>query len=139
MPFNLFVSYSRRDNERGQVTSLKSQIQATFQAFSGRELRVFFDTREIRGMDDWRHRIQLGLRESQVFLAVLSPNYLKSPYCRWEWEDYVRYEAMRQCLGEGVAPVFFISLPKQIDPNTDQNTAHWIDGIRKRQAFDLRP
>src|ERR1041385_4085354 len=149
MPYDLFISYSRRDNERGlatpkrsdggQVTALKAQIESGFRAFAGRDLRVFFDTHEIAGMDDWRQKIQRSLRDSQVFLAVLSPHYLASPYCRWEWEDYVRYEAMRQCLGEGVAPVFFITLPKQIDPNTDQNTAHWIDGIRKRQAFDLRP
>jgi hypothetical protein len=45
-------------------------------------------------------------------------DYLASPYCRWEWEDYVRYEAMRQCLGEGVAPVFFVTLPDAADPKT---------------------
>ena len=107
MPHDLFISYSRCDNERGQVAALKAQIESSFHAFAGRDLRVFFDTHEIVGMDDWRQKIQRSLRESQVFLAVLSPNYLASPYCRGEWEDYVRYEAMRQCPGEGVAPVFF--------------------------------
>lgn len=139
MPYDLFISYSRRDNERGQVAALNSQIESSFRAFAGRGLRVFFDTQEIAGMDDWRQKIQRSLRESQVFLAVLSPHYLASPYCRWEWEDYVRYEAMRQCLGEGVAPVFFVTLPEAADATTDQAIARWIDEIHRRQTFDLRP
>ena len=139
MPYDLFISYSRRDNERGQVTALKAQIESGFRSFAGRDLRVFFDTHEIAGMDDWRQKIQRSLRDSQVFLAVLSPHYLASPYCRWEWEDYVRYEAMRQCLGEGVAPVFFVTLPDAADPKTDQALARWIDEIQRRQTFDLRP
>jgi len=139
MPFDLFISYSRRDNERGQVTALKAQIEASFSAFAGRDLRVFFDTHEIAGMDDWRQKIQRSLRDSQVFLAVLSPRYVASPYCHWEWEDYVRYEAMRQCLGEVVAPVFFVTLPAAADPKTDQAIARWIDEIQRRQTFDLRP
>ena len=95
MSYDLFISYSRRDNERGQATALKAQIESSFRAFAVRDLRVFFDTHEIAGMDDWRQKIQRSLRDSQVFLAVLSHHYLASPYCRWEWEDYVRYEAMR--------------------------------------------
>lgn len=135
MPYDLFISYSRRDNERGQVTALKAQIESSFRAFAGRDLRVFFDTHEIAGMDDWRQKIQRSLRDSQVFLAVLSPHYLASPYCRWEWEGYVRYEAMRQCLGEGVAPVFFVTLPDAADPKTDQAFARWIGDIQRRQTF----
>jgi hypothetical protein len=61
MPDDLFISYSRRDNERGQVTALKAQIESSFCAFAGRDLRVFFDTHEIVGMDDWRQKIQRNL------------------------------------------------------------------------------
>lgn len=137
--YDLFISYSRRDNESGQVAALKAQIEAAYRAFAGKDLRIFFDTQQIVGMDDWRQKIQRSLRESHLFLAVLSPAYLASPYCRWEWEDYVRYEAMRQCLGEGVAPVFFVTLPDAADPRTDQAIARWVDEIHHRQTFDLRP
>jgi pyruvate-formate lyase-activating enzyme len=74
-----------------------------------------------------------------VFLAVRSPHYLASPYCRCEWEDYIRYEAMRQFLGEGVSPVFLVTLSEATDPKTDQTLARWIDEIQPRQTFDLRP
>ena len=139
MPYDLFISYSRTNNDRGQVAELNAQIESSFRAFAGRDLRVFFDTQVIAGMDDWRQKIQHSLRESHLFLAVLSPNYIASPYCRWEWEDYVRYEAMRQCLGEGVAPVFFVNLPNAAGTQIDPAIASWIREIRHRQAFDLRP
>ncbi len=125
MPYDLFISYSRRDNERGQVAAFKTGIESTFRSFAGHDLTVFFDVHDIQGMDDWRQKIQQSLRDSHLFLAVLSPNYLSSPYCRWEWEDYVRYEAMRQCLGEGVAPVFFVTLP-DVAEKTDQALADWM-------------
>jgi hypothetical protein len=138
MPYDLFISYCRRDNDQGQVAQLKAQIESSFHAFAGREIRFFFDTHEIQGMDDWRQKIQRSLRESNLFLAVLSPNYIASPYCRWEWEDYVRYEAMRQSLCEGVAPVFFVTMPDASMTQTDPALVRWIDEINQRQTFDLR-
>jgi hypothetical protein len=137
MPYDLFVSYARRNNERGQVLALVEQIRAKFRAFAGRELEVFFDQDEIRGMEDWRRKIQESLRNAQLFLAVLSPEYLASSYCRWEWEDYVRYEAMRQCLGDGIAPVYFVTLPDARTLN-NETLANWIAQIRRRQAFKLQ-
>jgi len=139
MPYDLFISYSRTNNDRGQVAELIAQIESSFRAFAGRDLRVFFDTQVIAGMDDWRQKIQHSLRESHLFLAVLSPNYIDSPYCRWEWEDYVRYEAMRQCLGEGVAPVFFVTLPDTAAKQFEPAIASWMSEIMRRQAFDMRP
>jgi tetratricopeptide (TPR) repeat protein len=121
------------------VSQLLERISRDFKSFAGRPLRVFLDENEIHGMEDWRQKIQQSLRESHLFLAALSPNYLTSPYCRWEWEDYVRYEAMPQCLGEGVAPVFFVTLPDAADAKTDQAIAGWIKEIQDRQTFDLRP
>lgn len=43
MPYDLFISYSRRDNERGQVAALKILIEFSFRGFAGRDL-----PREIR-------------------------------------------------------------------------------------------
>lgn len=69
MGYDLFVSYSRRDNDRGQVDALVEKIRSAFREFAGRELAVFFDRREIRGMDEWRQTIQHSLREAQLFLG----------------------------------------------------------------------
>ncbi|MCP5044547.1 MAG: TIR domain-containing protein, partial [bacterium] len=72
-----------------------------------------------------------GLRESRLFLAILSPNFFASDFCRREWEEYTRYEAMRQCLGEGVAPVYFIELPGLDTGEIDDLIAEWVQGPRQ--------
>ena len=53
MPYDLFISYSRRDNAQGRITELVERIKADFASFEGmqgRELRAFFDQDEIHGM-----------------------------------------------------------------------------------------
>lgn len=139
MPYDLFISYAHNDNRRGQVGELCDAITADFHKFAGRDLRVFFDKQDIPSMADWERRIAQGLRESRLFLAVLSPNYFASAYCRREWEEYVRYEAMRQCLGEGVAPIYFVELPGLDSRGVEQSIAGWVEELRKRQWCDLRP
>ena len=52
---------------------------------NGDELRVFFDTDDIKGMDDWEHHILNGIRSTRLLLVFLSPNYLESEYCHWEF------------------------------------------------------
>jgi hypothetical protein len=133
---DIFISYSRLDNKEGQVDALCKHLEASYKEFSGRTLRYFLDSSTINGMDDWRNKVQEHLRDSRLFLAILSPNYIKSEYCRWEWEDFVRYEAMRQCLGDGVAPVFFLKL-EEATSSTESSIASWIQEIRRRQRFDL--
>ena len=137
MPYDLFVSYAHRDNARGQVRELRDAILEDFHKFAGRDLRIFFDDHDIPSMAGWEKSIAQGLRESHLFLAVLSPSYFASPYCRREWEEYVRYEAMRQCLGEGVAPVYFVELPGLDGPGVEQSIAAAVDELRKRQWCDL--
>jgi hypothetical protein len=34
VPHDLFISYSRRDNQQGQVTALKEQIEADYREFA---------------------------------------------------------------------------------------------------------
>jgi hypothetical protein len=64
MPYDIFISYSRRDNKGGRITELKQRIEADYRKFAKEELRCFFDMEDILGMDDWRHRILLHLEEA---------------------------------------------------------------------------
>jgi hypothetical protein len=51
MPYDLFISYSRRDVQ-GRVTELVERIKSDFAAFAHRDLVPFFDKQEIQGMQD---------------------------------------------------------------------------------------
>lgn len=71
--WDLFVSYAHKDDEPdGWVTALVQAIRAEHAEFTPTPLRVFFDRREIRTMDDWERRIFDGLHASKLMLAVLS-------------------------------------------------------------------
>ncbi|MFI5461530.1 MAG: toll/interleukin-1 receptor domain-containing protein, partial [Isosphaerales bacterium] len=93
----------------------------------------------ILGMDDWRHRILGGLRESRLLLVCLSPAYLESEYCAWEFNEYLNHEIARALLGEGVAPVYFVDVPGWEDRDFEARCAEWVKELRRRQHVDLRP
>ena len=138
MPYDLFISYSRRDNVQGRITQLVERIKADFESFAGRPLQPFFDVTEIKGMEDWRHRLLQGLSESRLLLACLSPAYLESEYCEWEFNEYLNREVGRAVFGDGVAPIYFVEVPGWEDKGFEQRCAAWVAELRRRQHFDLR-
>jgi tetratricopeptide (TPR) repeat protein len=139
MPYDLFISYARRDNTEGRVSQLVDQIGADYLAFAGRPLNPFFDVQAIEGMQDWRHRILQGLRESRLLLLCLSPAYIASEYCVWEFTEYLKHEIAQFGAGEGIAPIYFVEVPGWGDKDFDARCAAWLTELRRRQAFDLRP
>jgi len=142
MSYDLFLSYSRRDNGQGRITALKERLEADHLGFvgaGGAELRVFFDTQEIRGMEDWRHRILVGLRDSRLLLVCLSPAFLETKFCEWEFNEYLNHEIARALLGEGIAPVYFVEVPGWEDRDFETRCAEWVKELRRRQHVDLRP
>ena len=138
MPYDLFISYARRDDEAGRISTLVERLSRDFQLLAGRPLNVFFDTVEIHGMEDWRHRLLQALRESRLLLACISPNYLASQYCEWEFNEYVNNEVGRALAGQGVAPIYLIDVPRWEDKDFETNCDEWVKDLRRRQSFDLR-
>jgi hypothetical protein len=138
--FDLFVSYSRDDNRAGQISELVSLIQKEYRDFSGgEELRVFFDQGEFAGTDNWRHNILEAIRSSRLLLACLSPNYLESEYCPWEFNEYVMRWAAHTTLARGIGPIYFVEIPARSDRGFEQRAADWVAEFQRRQHFDFRP
>ena len=93
--YDLFISYAHADDRaenREKVASLVDAIKAGYLRITGAALNVFFDTHAIRAMDDWEAKVLTGLRHSKMMVAVLSPSYFQSDFCRREWEIYVDNE-----------------------------------------------
>ncbi|MCP5539463.1 MAG: TIR domain-containing protein [Akkermansiaceae bacterium] len=153
---HVFFSYARADNRaplgkngEGWVTAFHKTLTERHRRFTGKELRIFFDTEAIDDLSDWRGRIGAGLRSSRIFLAFLSPAYIRSKNCRWEWIEYLRREHTLVRGDDGIAPLYFVTVPdmpgaKTDDPEgmamlekelrADQEIAAWLDAIRE----DLR-
>lgn len=139
MTCDLFVSYAHLDDSQGRVDELVQEIASQFRTLAGRELAIFFDKSAIPSMSAWEARIRGALSDARLFLAVVSPSYLASQYCRHEWKEYVRFEAMRHCLGEGVAPVYLVDVEGIESGNVTPGIRDWVDEMRRRQWCDLRP
>jgi tetratricopeptide (TPR) repeat protein len=139
--YDLFISYARKDNQRpapdqpGWITALIDELQRTHRQFTPEDLAVFFDKDGILVAQDWELRIKSALRDSNLLLACLSPNYFASEWCRREWELYARHEQDRALGGEGVHPIYFISAPGF----EGQAANEWAADLRRRQHLDLRP
>jgi tetratricopeptide (TPR) repeat protein len=138
MHYDLFISYSRKDNSNNRVTELKEKIESEYLEFAKEELKCFFDKEEIKGMDDWKQRLLQGLKSSDLLLLILSPNYLDSPYCEWEIVEYLKYEYARATQGEGVAQIYFMEIPGLDEPGFKEKATVWVEKISQRQRFDFR-
>ncbi len=75
MPKDIFLSYSRRDQEF--VTRLASDLNEHV-AF------VWFDRSTIQPGQKWHEEIMEGIQECKAFILVLSPDALESRYVREE-------------------------------------------------------
>src|SRR5262249_29482540 len=138
--FDLFISYSRHDNRQGHVSELVALIQKDYRSFTGREeLRAYFDEEQIAHRDDWQRRTLSGICSSRLLLACLSPNYLESEYCSWEFNEYLRHKAALAPETKGVQPVYFVEIPGRNDKGFEQRAAAWVTELGRRQNFDFCP
>jgi hypothetical protein len=135
---HVFFSYARRDNapvapgQPGWVSAFERRLREQHRRRTGRELRIFFDQQAIDEGRDWRRELGTGLRDSQLFIAFLSPAYLTSPYCQWEWEEYLRREHRLARGDDGIAQVFFV-LPQELQAGDDPRAQALLADLRRRQ------
>ena len=141
--YEVFISYSRRDDAvagdtppgtGGFITALRDYILRDHRRFSTEPLRIFFDQTDIRDLEDWRHRILAGLRSSKVLVVCLSPNYLDSRYCKWEWNEYVQRQVHQLAGSDNIAVVYCQDVPNA----EDGARAAWLNDIMRSNVTDLR-
>jgi hypothetical protein len=77
---DVFISYAHRDNEDGWVTRLKKELTEKLNPFLAGRAEVWFDDR-IRPGAYFKEDIQKKLKNTPIFVAVVSPSYLYSDFC----------------------------------------------------------
>lgn len=91
MPNDIFISYSRRDQEF--VTRLASDLDAQVAG-------VWFDQSDIQLGEKWHDEIIEGIRDCKAFVLVLSPDADKSKYVHEEVNKALE-------LGKTIFPVIY--------------------------------
>ncbi len=124
--YDVFLSYARTDDRDIQfVSKLAKEMQRAFQSFTGRQLRIFVDTREIATAEIWQESIKRALENSTVMVAALTPSYFTSEWCGREWDHFRdQEERHRRQIGlpasrSLIFPVQFVSLDKVLDPGNE--------------------
>jgi hypothetical protein len=123
MPKDIFISYSRRDQEF--VTRLAADLDAQVAG-------VWFDQSAIKLGEKWHDEIMEGIRECKAFILVLSPDAAESKYVREEVNKALE-------LGKTIFPILyrpgkwtgeFESLVKDIQ-TLDLRSGSYTDNFQK--------
>lgn len=77
---HIFVSYSRKDIEF--VRKFVNRLQRTY--------RVWWDKIGIHGGEDWEKAIQIGVKNCELMIVILSPDSVESDYVRFEYETALK-------------------------------------------------
>src|SRR5438093_3971282 len=104
--YDLFISYAHQGDSSSReavaaiVARLHGELETDFRQRFNRGLETFFDQEDIHDFDHWQVRCHRALRSSRFFIACLSRSYLHSDACRWEWEEWCRYELEHGLVGQ---------------------------------------
>lgn len=85
----VFISYTHKDNEKlsderqGWVDYFHDALTRRVKQVAGRAVEIWRDPK-LAGNDLLTPTIEAGLRDAKLFIAVLSPGYLKSDWCAKE-------------------------------------------------------
>jgi len=130
--FDVFVSYIRRGNPYSWVSNhFLPRLRDCLADQLADEPTVFVDE-EMERAANWPARLEQALNRTKVMVAVLSPQYFRSPWCLAEWDTMVERE--RQ-LG-----MFTAEQPQGlIYPVLFSDSDTFPDAVKVRGWRDLKP
>jgi hypothetical protein len=92
--FDIFLSYSRKGNVAEWLQRHFSEVLNNCLTDElGYPPRIFLDTRMETG-SLWPAELENGLRTSRLMVAILSPPYWASKWCRTEWDTMAERERL---------------------------------------------
>ncbi len=104
MPLRIFLSYARNDDQplpgddgKGFITTLLKGLEAYFTSFGPPTPEIFRDSREIAKSDQFDPILKEKISKSQIFLAVLSNNWIHRDWCL---KELALFEQQWRQLGE---------------------------------------
>jgi hypothetical protein len=105
---DIFVSYAHVDNEPdfdgedGWVSTLERLLTRRLKKLLGRGCCSVWRDQELAKYIDFEPQIVKSLESCATFLLILSPGYLKSPWCNRELQTFLKMVRERGSSGGGV-------------------------------------
>lgn len=89
MPNDVFLSYTHVKDQYDAVSKFREHLENELRKKTGNvALTLFQDKSGIRGGDNWEEKLRSELESARVLIILLSPTWLKSAWCRREYEIY---------------------------------------------------
>jgi hypothetical protein len=93
--YDVFFSYKRDRESDAWHERVKAKLEFWLkQELQNQNVRIFFDTEEIRTGARWRQKLADALKQSRCIACVWSPLYFQSKWCVSEWMTFVRREEL---------------------------------------------
>lgn len=92
---DLFISYAHIDNQplaeglKGWVETFHERLKIRLEQLTGEPARIWRD-RKLQGNDVFAETLVARLSKSAILVAVISPRYVKSDWCRKELGEFCR-------------------------------------------------
>jgi hypothetical protein len=89
-PATGFWSYAHIDNDamQGHALELADGVAKIYRMKTCETIKIFVDRKDIQWSQNWRALISNSILGTTFFFAITSPNYLKSPNCRDEFDEF---------------------------------------------------
>src|ERR1700741_3312686 len=92
-----FFSYSREDDEDslGALSALRDRIQRELRSQLGRSkktLHLWQDKEAIAAGKLWEAEIKTAVTQSVFFVPIITPTFVGSPYCKFEFDLFLDRE-----------------------------------------------
>src|SRR3954468_7376581 len=87
-----FFSYSVFDDHHhgGLLSAIRAFLGGEVRSLTPIDFELFQDIEDIHPGEVWRHRLKDAVEAATVFLPVVTPQFLRSEWCRQEVQDFLR-------------------------------------------------
>ncbi|HEX8736338.1 MAG TPA: TIR domain-containing protein [Pyrinomonadaceae bacterium] len=110
MPYDIFISYSHKDNIAGQeedgwVDVFHQGLYKYLTGYLGRTARIWRDGTKMRGNYRLHQAVFDNLDETLILIPILSPNFLNSEWCPRELNYFFQRNNQPEAMGTRIFPV----------------------------------
>jgi hypothetical protein len=125
---DLFLSY--KQDESAWVETFRKALCEAFANKTGEHLSFWQDKQNIRGSQKWDKEIEQAIRNTAVFLAIVSPRYLGSEWCRNEYMIFLEngIDALK-------VDTFYRLLKVVKNPGTNRDSQDLLDDLEPIRFF----
>lgn len=138
--FEIFCSYAHADNDDGWVEHFTDSVAKLTRKLAGVEVSIFVDRESLITADIWEKKILKSLESCTLLIAVISPSYVTSEWCRREWAAFEERENImreRVQLGTEQGLIFPILLYPLNRGRFDESGCAFAERVKMRQWSDL--